>query len=173
MPVAGLNDADIIPLAALAHEHAIAVRFIELMPLGRAAAWRGITGTQVLDTLAARFGQPERAPAPPVGNGPAVYYTFPRFRGTIGIIGAISSPFCEHCNRLRLSAAGLLSPCLSGAAHIDIRPLLRTGSANNAADDLALETAFKQAVRAKPAAHTFAPDSHTNHGDKAMWNIGG
>ena len=169
VPIAGLNGEDIIPLASLAREKPLSVRFIELMPLGRAAAFSGIPAEKVLEMTAAAFGPPQPVHEK-LGNGPAVYYRPEGWRGHLGIIAAISGGFCETCNRLRLSSEGLLSPCLSSPAQTDLRALLRSGI-----PEPAIEECIAEVIRNKPRAHSFSPlyTEPQTHTDKSMWKIGG
>ena len=101
------------------------------------------------------------------GVGPATVYRLfsSDARGRIGFISAMSSPFCSTCNRLRLTANGLLRSCLFEGGEVNVRPILRT------ADDLSsrrasLAAAMTDCVRLKP-------DVHSRHGDDAMSRIGG
>jgi len=162
VPVRSFNDEEIVPLAALARDKEIAVRFIELMPLGSAAAFQPIPGKEIETLLEKTFG-----PLTPFsglcGNGPAVYYCLPGFAGKIGFINAITHGFCESCNRLRLTSEGFLKLCLSNDLGLDLRELLRSG-----ASDSELSLAIKEAAAKKPGAHTF---SEANNGE--MSAIGG
>jgi len=169
VPVRSFNEEEIIPLAALARDKEIAVRFIELMPLGSAAALQFIPGKEIETVLEKTFG-----PLTPFsgicGNGPAVYYCLPGFAGKIGFINAITHGFCESCNRLRLTSEGFLKLCLSNDLGLDLRELLRSGAC-----DSELSLAITEAVAKKPRSHTLSgiyatlPEAHT----KGMSAIGG
>jgi cyclic pyranopterin phosphate synthase len=102
-----------------------------------------------------------------IGNGPAVYYRVKGWQGRIGLIAALSHSFCATCNRLRLSASGMLSPCLSSSAGTDLRVLLRGGKP--------LAQTIAAVIGSKPASHNFLEcrREKAGHSDKAMWNIGG
>jgi cyclic pyranopterin phosphate synthase len=105
---------------------------------------------------------------PPDSNpGPAQRYRLPGARGEIGFISPVSQHFCEHCNRLRLTADGRLRPCLFGDAEIDIKGPLRAG-----VDDAALLALFHQAIARKPARHHL--DNHLiSPCARSMASIGG
>ena len=155
VPVRSFNEEEILPLAALAKDKNIAVRFIELMPLGSAAALEPVPGPEVASLLEKAYGaltpfnsiQGSRTE----GSGPAVYYSLPGFAGKIGFINALSHGFCESCNRLRLTSEGLLKPCLSDELSLDMRKFLRNG-----ASDMELEKAITGIVAKKPRFHTFS-----------------
>ena len=159
--------AQLIPLAQLAEELPVDVRFIERMPLGAADIGAAESvHREVIDRL--RVVWPDLAPVQERrGNGPARYYASSGLRGCIGLIEAVSHAFCASCNRVRLTSTGLLKPCLCYETGTDLKPLLRGG-----ADDATLRDAIEQAVRGKPAAHCFAERQAVTE-RKSMNQIGG
>lgn len=163
----GENEEQLVPLAALTRDGDLSVRFIELMPLGIGASLTRRTERQVLERLEAAFG-----PAQPAGTderaGPARYVTFPGFRGKVGLISAVSRPFCDGCNRVRLTAAGFLKTCLQYETGVDLRPLLDAG----AEDDTVL-AAIRAAVRDKPPGHHFGEPAVAGDEWRNMNEIGG
>ena len=173
VPVTGLNEEEIVPLAALARDRNIAVRFIELMPMGSGAEMKPIPGGEAASLIEKAYGRL----TPYAGiesNGPAVYYSLPGFTGKIGFINAVTHGFCESCNRLRLTSEGFLKLCLSYPLGLDLRDLLRTG-----ATDGKIAVAVTEAVAGKPRFHTLssvygAPsaDIEGKHSD-GMFGIGG
>ena len=166
VPVRSFNEEEIIPLAVLARDREIAVRFIELMPLGSAAALQSIPGKEVETILEETFG-PLTPFSGACGNGPAVYYCLPGFAGKVGFIDAITHGFCGSCNRLRLTSEGFLKLCLSNDLGLDLRELLRSG-----ASDSELSLAITEAIAKKPSRHTFyAVQAETHSGN--MSAIGG
>jgi cyclic pyranopterin phosphate synthase len=152
VPIRSLNEDDILPLAALAKDKNIAVRFIELMPLGSAAGLQFVPGAEIASLLEKTYGP--LAPAPRIGvrgNGPAVYYSFPGFAGTVGFINPITHGFCETCNRLRLSSEGFLKLCLSHNDGLDLRELLRREASGEE-----LAQAIAAAALKKPRFHALS-----------------
>ncbi|GHT80991.1 cyclic pyranopterin monophosphate synthase [Spirochaetia bacterium] len=151
--IRGVNDEDLLSLAALAEQRAEAVRFIELMPLGRAASMEGVTGEAVMGALEKKYGTLRPWPGK-LGNGPAVYYAIPGFEekpgGKLGFINAMSRAFCGQCNRIRLGAEGLLQPCLAADTSLDLRTLLRSG-----VSDGGLADAIEAFAAKKPQGHGF------------------
>jgi cyclic pyranopterin phosphate synthase len=101
------------------------------------------------------------------GVGPANVYQLASGnpRGRIGFISAMSAPFCDTCNRLRLTADGTLRSCLFEGGEVDIRPILR-GPGNHATRQAALADAMTTCIRLKPTVHS-------NHGNEQMSRIGG
>lgn len=160
------NRDEVLDFAQLAKNSKIDVRFIEMMPIGLGQNFEGYSQQEIMDELEAEFGRLN-----PVkdrrGNGPAVYYEIPGFEGKIGFISAISHKFCENCNRIRLTAEGLLKPCLQYQSGIDLRKILREGA------DEQLLPAIERALDAKPRQHYFDSQSIDDREEKYMSEIGG
>jgi cyclic pyranopterin phosphate synthase len=81
-------------------------------------------------------------------DGPAMRFHFEGATGEIGLIGAVSSHFCEECNRLRLTPDGRIRTCLFSDEEIDVRELLRKGGS-----DHDLKERLLIALQAKPERH--------------------
>ena len=150
VPVRGNNEDEILPLAALARGKNISVRFIELMPLGAAAALEPIPGNEVASILEKKYGSLAFSSGVE-GFGPALYYSLEGFAGKIGFINAVSHGFCERCNRMRLSSEGFLKLCLSSDLGVDLKTMLRSG-----AEDSELSGAIVKAAGEKPAFHNLS-----------------
>lgn len=101
------------------------------------------------------------------GVGPANVYRLAQGNpaGRIGFISAMSAPFCATCNRLRLTADGVLRSCLFEGGEVDVRALLRSTSEPEARMR-AVAQAMADCVRLKP-------DVHGRHGNQQMSRIGG
>ncbi|MDR2740228.1 MAG: GTP 3',8-cyclase MoaA [Treponema sp.] len=169
VPLRGFNEGDLSGIAALARDVNRAVRFIELMPLGSAGSLEPIPGAELAALLERDYGKPVPYPGR-LGNGPAEYFSLPGFAGKIGFINAMTQGFCEHCNRLRLSSGGVLTPCLSSDGGMDLRRLLRGG-----VSDAGLRTAVAELVALKPPSHNFSmiyERERTKH-KSGMYHIGG
>ena len=152
-------------LILLAKDMPVDVRFIELMPIGEGAGMKGVSGDILYRQI--RDVYPEIAKDSSVhGNGPAVYYRIPGFKGSIGFISAMHHKFCSSCNRVRLTATGQLKPCLCYADSTDLREILRTRG-----DAAALEV-MEAAIYGKPAAHCFEMKEKITE-DQLMSSIGG
>jgi cyclic pyranopterin phosphate synthase len=179
VPMRGVNDRELVDMAARTLEHNWNVRFIELMPMGQSADWneRYISTAEIREILSVLGPlQPEGISASSVAEeeqdspenaGPARYFRLPGAKGTIGFISAISEHQCSECNRLRLTAAGRLRPCLFGTAEIDLKGPLRHG-----ADDAVLARLFREAVNLKAWKPQFA-DPDTLQPCRQMGSIGG
>ncbi len=161
VPMQGINDDEIIDFARMTIEAGWHVRFIELMPMNRSAEF---VPSGVLRKKIESLGplEPFRGIK---GNGAARYFRLPSARGTVGFISPVSEPFCEECNRLRLTSTGLLLPCLFSFEGVDIKTPIRKGAA-----DQDLKNLIAVAIGSKPKQH------HLNSHDtlnKNMSSIGG
>jgi cyclic pyranopterin phosphate synthase len=129
------NLSEVVPLARMARERGFVLRFIEYMPIGRGDAWsdgKVVANAEILEML--RSIAPVEPVGEPDGTGPAVRWRFTDGRGEIGLIGSVTEPFCDHCNRIRITADGKLRTCLFSIREHDVRELLR-GDASE--DDIA------------------------------------
>jgi cyclic pyranopterin phosphate synthase len=151
--VRGLNDDEVDDMARRTLTDGWHVRFIELMPIGANVDWAG-DGVVPIPAIRARIeaevGELEPVHGP-TGNGPARYYQLRGARGTIGFISALSNHFCGTCNRLRLTADGLLRPCLMSDEEIDLRHALRSGTGLEG-----IKAVLAEAIRLKPERHHLA-----------------
>ncbi|MGB9662682.1 MAG: GTP 3',8-cyclase MoaA [Moorellaceae bacterium] len=144
----GFNDDEILDFARLAYEQPLHIRFIELMPIGTAAAGEiaYVPVAELRQVIEEHFRlQPIEELR---GNGPARSFRMDGGLGTVGFIGALSEHFCHRCNRLRLTADGKLRPCLHWGAEIDVKTPLRSGASSEELLGL-----FRQAIAAKPKQH--------------------
>ena len=163
----GDNDDQLVPLAALARDSALDVRFIELMPIGLGSSLPRRTQAEVLEQLEGAFG-PALPCAQGGGSGPGRYVTFGGFTGRVGFISAVSHQFCESCNRVRLTATGFLKTCLQYETGVNLKALLESG-----ADGAAIRAAMEGAIFAKPACHHFSAAGTAEDERRSMYQIGG
>ena len=140
--MAGRNIEDIVPMAELAREHPVGVRFIEEMPFNGSGSnsGSGNMGTwdypKILDHLRRHFPGLQKIKDAP--NSTSFNYRIPGFRGTVGIIAAYSRLFCGSCNRIRLTPQGMLKTCLYDDGVFNLRDLIRAGASNEQLADTLL-----------------------------------
>lgn len=165
--IGGTNDAEVVDFARWSRETGHVVRFIEYMPLDAQRAWeraKVVPSARILEAVDAEL------PLEPVGadSEPATSYRFADGTpGGIGVISSVTEPFCDTCNRLRLTAEGEVRACLFALEETDLRGPLRSG-----ASDAELEALIREAVRRKWSGHRI------NHPDfvrpeRSMSAIGG
>ena len=156
-----------VPLARLARDRHLAVRFIELMPIGLGGDMPGVAEADLRRRLEEALGPLAPCEADP-GGGPCRYFRPNGFVGKIGFISAMTHQFCSSCNRVRLTATGFLKTCLQYNKGVELKPLLEAGS-----DDRALEQAIVGAILEKPAAHHFGQAGQARDERRNMNQIGG
>ena len=152
----GVNDDEIIDFVELTRDKPIDVRFIELMPIGPSASWpkeRFLPAGEVL-ARCPELQLIEQA-------GVTRRYGIPGYRGAVGLILPMTGCFCDQCNRIRVTADGMLKPCLHGREEIPLKGL--TG--------VALRAQIERGIRAKPRAHTL--DEGASQSQRGMNAIGG
>jgi cyclic pyranopterin phosphate synthase len=125
--IRGSTEEDILPLAHYCRENGFELRFIEYMPIG-AGAWerdRVLFAHEILERLESEFGP--IVPAPNYDpKAPAMDFVYADGGGHLGLIASVSRPFCQNCNRLRLTAEGKLRNCLFSLDEVDLKPAVRS-----------------------------------------------
>lgn len=161
----GVNDGEWKHLLELAKNRNLDVRFIEMMPIGAGKQYRTVSNEELLRKMKAVYPDIQKDEQIH-GNGPAVYYRIPGFRGSVGFISAIHGVFCDRCNRIRMTATGELKPCLCFEDSLSVRKALREGSSDE------LRELIARTVLMKPKMHCFEQMQEiTEH--KKMVQIGG
>lgn len=182
----GVNDDEFADFARLTLSRQLTVRFIEYMPLGEAALMhnelgpaggcgsqhRGddalVTETDVRQEIESQLGplvSVNRESEAGVGPAKVFKLAIGNPRGRIGFISAMSEPFCSTCNRLRLTADGVLRSCLFEGGEVPIRDLMRSFD-DSELRSRAIADAMTQCVALKPEVHSY-------HGNDQMSRIGG
>ena len=145
--VQGYNEQDVVDLARLTLEHAWQVRFIEMMPFGTTAGFQSerlVATAEITRRIEEALG-----PLETVHNGrldgEAQVFQLPGAKSTIGFIHSITAPFCDSCNKVRLTADGKLRMCLLHEYELDLLNPLRNGASQDELQRLIL-----QAIRNKP-----------------------
>jgi cyclic pyranopterin phosphate synthase len=141
--IRGTNDDELVALIEFARRFDAEVRFIEYMDVGGATHWsmdRVVPRTEMLAALTRHYGA--ITPVEEASSAPADRYRLPD--GTVfGIISSTTQPFCQDCDRSRLTADGMWYLCLYASRGVDLRGALRRGATSA---DLAglIRTAWQQ-----------------------------
>ena len=126
----GINDDQAPELLRWAIAHGYQLRFIEQMPLDAQHQWQRdamVTADEVRARLGERFAL---TPVPERGSAPAERYLVDGGPATVGIIASVSAPFCAACDRVRLTADGMVRNCLFSRGEMDLRGPLRDGASD-------------------------------------------
>jgi cyclic pyranopterin phosphate synthase len=167
--IRSLTEDEIVPLAHFARERGLELRFIEYMPLDAEEHWQAadvLDGAAIRGRLEAEFG-PLNPVDPPHPSQPATDFEYADGGGRIGLINPVSQPFCEACDRLRLTAEGQVRNCLFSTHEWDARQLLRNGGSDDEIADL-----VRDCVWAKAPAHGIGSEQFVRP-ERAMYQIGG
>ena len=166
--VRNFSETEIMSLIDMGRSDGFEIRFIEFMPLDSDKVWekdKVLFGHEIIDMIK------ENYELIPIDNsleiGPASEYNFADGKGKIGIITAVSNPFCDHCNRIRMTADGKLRTCLFSTNETNLKELIRSG----ATDETIIKT-IKQAVLVKEPGHKINLDDFERP-TRAMHAIGG
>jgi cyclic pyranopterin phosphate synthase len=146
--IRGFTEQEVLPFARFAREHPYEVRFIEYMPLDGDRSWKPdqvLTGAEIRAAIHAVYPLADAARDP---HATARVHEFADGQGRIGFINPVSEPFCDDCNRIRLTADGRLRTCLFSLNETDLRGPLRAGATD---DDL--EAIIRDAIWAKELKH--------------------
>jgi GTP 3',8-cyclase len=143
------NEDEVAAFAELARRTGYEVRFIEYMPLDAQDEWTVdgvVPGSEIIERIAAEF---PLVPDTDLEPEPATPYRFADGApGRVGVIPSVTDPFCDTCNRLRLTADGQLRACLFSLEETDLRGPVRAGASD---DDIA--QLARECVAAKWSGH--------------------
>lgn len=129
-----LVEADIVPLARFGRERGIEIRYIEFMPLDSQGIWdksKVLLMDDMLETLGREIGPLDAIPDQDP-RAPATEFRFRDGIGQVGFIASVSKPFCLNCNRIRLTAEGMLRYCLFAIEEMNVKALIRGGDSDEA-----------------------------------------
>lgn len=168
----GVNDQQLMQIAALAKDMPVAVRFIECMPIGSLLVKKQNRKNQNTDSGMKLLMNQLRTDGwkqlqSLSSTGPAVYYENNSCQGTVGLIAPMTQPFCCSCNRVRVESEGKLRLCLGEPSEYDLISLL-----NETVPDQVICERLKQLIYQKPKHHQFNQETSGLQG-VCMQNIGG
>ncbi|WP_416446597.1 GTP 3',8-cyclase MoaA [Leeuwenhoekiella sp. A16] len=167
------NEDEIVDFIKLTQTLPISIRFIEFMPFD-GNKWNKnklVTQQEILEKADAYFGSENYAQLENEKNFTSRNFQVKGFKGNFGIISSVSNPFCDSCNRIRLTANGKIKNCLFSNKETDLLSAYRN---NESVEELIFSSIYKKkAVRS--GMDTFEklnnPDLHNNN--RSMITIGG
>lgn len=143
----GINEDEIVDFARFGREKGVTPRFIEYMPLDADEQW-SIDQVLTADEIVSAISTVYPAEALQRDSEPATRYLYKDGQGEFGVIASVTRPFCEGCDRIRLTADGKIRTCLFAVDEHDLKSLMREG-----ASDHQLTQAIEAAVGTKWAGH--------------------
>jgi len=159
----GVNEDEIIDFIRLSKNQVIHIRFIEFMPFnGNAWDWtKKVSFKTIMERVTTHFGidtiETEALPA----NSTSRNFRIRGYQGNFGIISSVTNPFCDTCNRIRLTADGKIKNCLFSSDETDLLSALRTGQD--------LDHLIKNSIQAKKEARA-GIDSFEAKKNKALFD---
>lgn len=168
--VRGVNDDEVVDFAAFGRSEGVEVRFIEWMPLDGDHSWEAgqvVPGEEIVEAIDSVWPLVTETGERPREAAPAETYRYQDGRGKVGVIASVTKPFCEACDRVRLTAEGQLRNCLFSVRETDLRGILRGGGSD---DELA--EAIIGEVGRKWAGHSIG-QVHFVRPARSMSQIGG
>jgi cyclic pyranopterin phosphate synthase len=169
--IRGVNDDEVLDLAAFGRAKGVGLRFIEFMPLDAEGTWamdQVVPAAEILDRVDAVF--PLEPEATTDGTEPAARYRYRDGGGDVGVIPSVTEPFCDHCDRVRVTAEGAFRTCLFALEEFDLRTILRSVPDDEIDDRLAAE--IERAVGTKWAGHRIGQVNFVRPA-RSMSQIGG
>ena len=171
--IKGFNDDEIIDFIKLTEFLPIAIRFIEFMPFA-GNQWdksKMVSQKEILDKVESAFSAAQLLKLEDDKNFTARGFKIKNFQGSFGIISSISNPFCDGCNRIRLTANGKIKNCLFSNAETDLLTALRNGESLTDIINLSLKN--KKKIRAGMSTSADINNPELNLDNRSMIAIGG
>ncbi|MCT8976730.1 GTP 3',8-cyclase MoaA [Clostridium sp. CX1] len=159
--IKGTNDDEISDFINLTRELPVEVRFIELMPIGQGEKLYE-DGFMSSGEVLAKF--PELIPLESNKVSTASLYKLKEAKGKVGFISPLSCKFCSQCNRIRLTSAATIKPCLHSAKELSLKSFLD--------NEVLLTSVLKESIYSKPSQHNLECDKKSGS-ERAMYQIGG
>ncbi len=172
--IRGVNDGEVVDLAAFGRAKGVGLRFIEFMPLDAEGEWtrdQVVPAAEILDRIHAVFPLEDHEVAGLRHVEPAAKFRYADGLGDVGVIPSVTEPFCDRCDRIRVTAEGKLRTCLFALEEFDLRVILRSGAPDDEVDDR-LADAIAGAVSTKWAGHRIGKVDFVRP-DRSMSQIGG
>ncbi|WP_052605810.1 MULTISPECIES: GTP 3',8-cyclase MoaA [Acidithrix] len=162
----GINDDEILDFIEFGVDLGVTPRFIEFMPLDADDAWsenKVVPSDEIVDIIASKYSLTK------INNGsdPASRYRLGDTNHEFGVIPTVTEPFCESCDRVRITAEGQFRTCLFAIEEYDLREIMRRGGSD---DELAAE--MERAVGLKWAGHQIGNVNFLRP-NRSMSQIGG
>lgn len=141
----GFNDNEIIDFIKFTKELPVSVRFIEFMPFD-GNKWdksKMVSYAEVMTFVNAEFPENEVLRIQDAPNDTSKNYKIKGYKGSFAIISSVTNPFCDSCNRIRLTANGQIKNCLFSSTESDLLTPLREGKDIEPIIQKAIQSKFK------------------------------
>jgi cyclic pyranopterin phosphate synthase len=164
VPLKGINDVEVLDILEYAKSKGMSVRYIEYMENSHAKdKLQGMKAEEIKEIIAKKYNFKE---IPRESSSPAALFELEdgyRF----GIIDPHKHDFCEDCNRIRLTAEGMLIPCLYFEEAMSIKDAVQKGDIKGASEVL------KEVLKNKPEKNKWSNDNQNETSNRAFYETGG
>jgi GTP 3',8-cyclase len=143
----GFTEDEVLRFAEFAREEPYEVRFIEFMPLDADHEWdldKVLPSAEIKAIIETEY---ELVPLGRERHGTARRYRFADGKGEIGFISPVTEPFCGDCNRIRLTAEGMLRTCLFSMSETDLRAPLREGASDAEVEEIVRDAVWRKELK--------------------------
>ena len=171
--IKGFNDNEIIDFINFTKDLPISVRFIEFMPFD-GNKWdmsKMVSYAEVMTYVNESFPEKNLVRLKDAPNDTSKNYKIQGYQGSFAIISSVTNPFCDSCNRLRLTANGQLKNCLFSAGESDLLTALRAGKSIKPIIQKTVQAKFKVRGGMDTLEKLQEPKLHNNN--RSMITIGG
>ncbi len=169
----GFNDNEIIDFINFTKDLPVSVRFIEFMPFD-GNKWnmeKMLSYDEIMQQVHTSFSEDQVERLTDEPNDTSKNYKIKGFKGSFAIISSVTNPFCDTCNRLRLTANGQLKNCLFSSSELDLLTNLRKGRPIEPIIKKAVEAKFKMRGGMDTIEKLQEPKLHSQN--RSMITIGG
>ncbi len=169
----GFNDDEVIDFINLSKNLPVHVRFIEFMPFD-GNQWnmeRLVSLQEILSKVHSNFEKNAIVKLQDAPNDTTKSYQIKGYQGTFAIISSVTNPFCDGCNRIRLTANGQIKNCLFSSKESDLLTTLRAGKSIIPIIQKAVQTKLKVRSGMNTLDKFSQSDIHSNN--RSMIAIGG
>ncbi len=171
--IKGFNDNEIIDFIKLTEFLPISIRFIEFMPFA-GNEWdksKMVTQKEIIDQVKNHFSILDIEKLEDDKNFTAREFKIKNYIGNFGIISSITNPFCDGCNRIRLTANGKIKNCLFSNTETDLLTAFRNGESIE--DLIGFSIKNKKKMRAGMDTIEAVNNPTLNQDNRSMIAIGG
>jgi len=171
--IKGINDDEILDFIEFTKSNSVAVRFIEFMPFD-GNQWnreKTVSYEEIMQNISSVYKPQEILRIIDDPNDTSKNYKIDGFNGSFGIISTVTNPFCDTCNRLRLTANGHLKNCLFSKKEQDLLTAFR--NKKDIVPIVRKAVLGKKAVRAGMETSEKFEDIHQHEQNRSMIKIGG
>ncbi|MBC3759658.1 GTP 3',8-cyclase MoaA [Hyunsoonleella sp. SJ7] len=171
--IKGFNDNEIIDFINFTKDLPVSIRFIEFMPFD-GNKWdmsKMVSYVEVMEYVNKNYPKEDVLRLKDAPNDTSKNYKIKGYKGSFAIISSVTNPFCDSCNRLRLTANGHLKNCLFSASESDLLSTLRAGKSIEPIIEKAVKAKFKIRGGMDTLEKLQEPNLHSKN--RSMITIGG